>query len=80
MSEELWRPICSAVNSLADKMNWALVSKMEVQLSEKIFSQLKVVESFAYRWLLDKSVSSKQMVAGCKFFIILLFNIIAKCK
>lgn len=47
---------------------------------QKIFSQLQVVESFAYRFLLDKSVSSKQMVAGCKFFVILLSNIIAKCE
>lgn len=68
------------MNSLADKRNWGLVCKLEGQLSEKIFSQLQVVENFAYRFLLDKSVSSKQMVAGCKFFVILLSNIIAKCE
>lgn len=54
--------------------------KLEVQLSEKIFSHLKVVDNFIYRLLLDKSVSWKQMVADCKFFMMLLSDTIEMCE
>lgn len=32
LCSEGWRSTCSAVNSLTDKINWALVCKLEVQL------------------------------------------------
>lgn len=40
---------------------------------------IQPAKGWLYRLLLDKSVLSKWMVAGCKFFMMLLSNITTKC-
>lgn len=49
-----------AVSSLDDKTDWALVCKLEAQLSKKILSLVKVVESSACRVFLGKSVPANR--------------------
>lgn len=52
--------VMEAVSSLDDKTDWAPVCKLEAQLSKKILSLLKVVESSACRVFLGKSVSANR--------------------